>query len=152
MVGMEQPQTQPIHWDTHKRTINILLFVSMGAAILGVVNSAPVLVIMGLGLGAYAWLTTPKQYLIFPDALVIVYGTPRRRAIPFAYVSHVEFLSLPPMGDRLRVRLVSGRAIQLIARDSATFHDRLDEALENFHGNRPTEEPQEDDRQIQGEL
>ncbi len=93
--------------------------------------------ILGMGVLAYSWLTNPRSYLIFPEHLVIVFGTPRKRIIPFTNISHVEFLSLPTIGDRVRVRLENGRGIMLQAKDSETFHDRLDEALNNFHGPRP---------------
>ena len=81
----------------------------------------------------YSWLTNPKQYLIYRDALVIVYGRPRVKAIPFQEISHLETLALP-MGERLRVRMVNGSRIMLMTKDSDTFRAKLDEALEAFHG------------------
>lgn len=139
---VESPQ-QPIHWDKHRRPINLTLLLALGVAFLGLLSfmkgDGSVLLIMGLAVSAYTWLTSPKHYLIFPNSLVILYGTPRRRIIPFTNISHVELLSLPPVGDRLRVVLVNGRRVMLMATDSATFHDRLEEALDKFRGGRPAE-------------
>ena len=93
-----------------------------------------VVLILGLVVAAYSWLTTPKHYMIFSGYMVIMFGTPRKRIIPFHQISHVEFLSLPSIGDRLRVRMANGRSLMLQPRDSETFHDRLEEALSSFHG------------------
>lgn len=134
---METPQEKPLYWDSNRRPMSFLLILAGVAVILGLIGGELNLVVLGLGVAAYSWLTNAQRYLIFPEHLVIVYGSPRRRIIPFTQISHVEFLSLPTMGDRVRVRLESGRGIMLQARDSETFHDRLDEALSNFHGPRP---------------
>ena len=101
-------------------------------AVIGILGQ-PVLFVMGVGVAIYSWLTSPKQYLIYRDALVIVYGRPRVKAYPFQEISHLESLSLP-IGERLRVRLVNGRRIMLMTKDSETFRVKLDEALEAFHG------------------
>ena len=141
IVSMETPQEKPLYWDSNKRPINFLLILAGVAAVLGLLQlrggGEPTLLILGLGVAAYSWLTNAQRYLIFPEHLVIVFGTPRRRIIPFTQISHVEFLSLPTMGDRVRVRLESGRGIMLQAKDSETFHEQLDQALNNFHGPRP---------------
>ena len=135
----EQPPAEPIHGDNHRGT-NLTLYLAMGVAVLGFYGQDPRLIVVGLAVLAYAWFTTPKQYLIYTDALVIVYGRPRVRMIPFSGLSHVERLSLP-IGDRLRIRLVTGRRITLSTRDTDTFHERLEEALDNFHGLHPPDHP-----------
>ena len=140
---METPQETLIYWDKTRRPVNFLFILAAVAAVLGLMGlvkgneNAESMLILGLGVGAYSWLTNARTYLIYPEHLVIMYGTPRRRIIPFSQISHVEFLSLPTIGDRVRVRLENGRGIMLQAKDSETFHDRLDEALNNFHGPRP---------------
>ena len=137
---METPQEALIYWDKTRRPMNFLFILAAIAAVLGLMglrNGDPNLLILGLGVGAYSWLTNARIYLIYPEHLVIVFGSPRKRIIPFTQISHVEFLSLPTIGDRVRVRLENGRGIMLQAKDSETFHDRLDEALNNFHGPRP---------------
>ena len=134
---MEQPSNQPIHWDTHRGSLNFTLILSVAVVVLGVWNFVQtgewILIIVGAGVGAFTWLTNPRQYWIYPDALVIVYGRPRTRTISFNQVSHVELLSLP-IGDRLRVTLVNGRRVMVQPRESETFQDRLEGALRSFHG------------------
>ena len=137
---METPQETLIYWDKTRRPVNFLFILAAVAAVLGLMglrNGDLNLLILGLGVGAYSWLTNARTYLIYPQHLVIAFGTPRKRIVPFTNISHVEFLSLPTLGDRVRVRLENGRGIMLQAKDSETFHDRLDEALNNFHGPRP---------------
>lgn len=130
-----------MHSDNHRGSLNLTLYLALGVVVVGFLSGpAPQLIVIGLGVLAYTWFTTPKQYLIYTDALVIVYGRPRVRMIPFSQLSHVERLSLP-IGDRLRIRLVSGRRVMLSMRDTETFHDRLDEALDNFHGIHSPEHP-----------
>lgn len=137
---METPQDNLLHSDKTRRPVNFLFMLAAVAAVFGLMGlqneKGPSLLILGLGVGAYSWLTNPRSYFIYPEQLVIVFGTPRKRIIPFAQISHVEFLSLPTIGDRVRVRLENGRGIMLQAKDSETFHDRLEEALNNFHGPR----------------
>lgn len=108
-------------------------------AVFGVVTWQPVPIIAGLGIAAYSWLTTARQYYIYRDALVIVYGRPRVKIISFSQVSHIELLSLP-MGNRLRVQVVGGRPILLAAQDSETFREHLDTALEDFRRAHPEQE------------
>ena len=64
---------------------------------------------------------------------MIIYGRPRIKSYPFQEISHLETLSLP-IGERLRVRMVNGRRIMLLTKDSDTFRAKLDEALDAFHG------------------
>lgn len=138
---METPQQTLIHWDKTRRPVNFLFILAAIAAVLGLMglqsDRGPTLLVLGLGVGGYSWLTNARTYLIYPEHLVIAFGTPRKRIIPFTNISHVEFLSLPTLGDRVRVRLENGRGIMLQAKDSETFYNRLDEALNNFHGPRP---------------
>ena len=137
MVGMQPPQEKPIHWDSNRRGTNFTFILALVIAVFGLYSLTQgdnaMVFILGLGVAAFTWLRTPKHYMVFSGALVIMYGTPRRKVIPFSLVSHVEFLSLPTIGDRLRVRLVNGRTEMLQPRDSETFHDRLEEALNKYH-------------------
>ena len=133
MSGMET-QSQPIHWDRHRTTFNLTLIFALVVIVLGVIQGGQgiLLVVLGIGFAVYSWLTTPREYLIYQDALVIRYGMPRVKPIPFAEISNLESLALP-MGERLRVRLASGRRIMLMAKDPETFRDRLDEALNRYN-------------------
>ncbi len=130
--GMQQSKEQPIHWDDHRTKLNLTIIFALIVAVIGVLGQ-PVLFVMGAGVAVYSWLTNPKQYLIYRDALVIVYGRPRVKSFPFQEISHLETLSMP-MGERLRVRLVNGRRVMLMTKESETFRAKLDEALEAFHG------------------
>ena len=130
--SMEQMQEQPVHWDNHRTNLNLTFIFALIVAVIGILGQ-PVLFVLGIGVAIYTWLTTPKQYLIYRDALVIIYGRPRIKSYPFQEISHLETLSLP-MGDRLRVRMVNGRRLFLLAKDTDTFRTKLDEALDAFHG------------------
>ncbi len=129
---MEQMQEQPIHWDNHRTNLNLTFIFALIVAVIGILGQ-PVLFVLGIGVAIYSWLTNPKQYLIYRDALVIIYGRPRIKSYPFQEISHLETLSLP-MGERLRVRMVNGRRLLLLTKDTDTFRTRLDEALDAFHG------------------
>lgn len=128
---VEQPE--PIHSDQHRSRWNITLIFALAVAVLGVVNGTGgvLLILLGLAMAAFSWLTTPRAYFIYRDALVIAYGTPRTKAIPFAEISHLELLALP-IGERLRLRLLSGRREMLIPRDNAAFQQHLERALSDY--------------------
>lgn len=125
-------QEQPLHWDNHRTNLNLTFIFALIVAVIGILGQ-PVLFVLGIGVAIYSWLTNPKQYLIYRDALVIVYGRPRIKSYPFQEISHLETLSLP-IGERLRVRMVNGRRIMVLTKDPDTFRAKLDEALDAFHG------------------
>ena len=125
-------QEQPLHWDNHRTNLNLTFIFALIVAVIGILGQ-PVLFVLGIGVAIYSWLTNPKQYLIYRDALVIIYGRPRIKSYPFQEISHLETLSLP-IGERLRVRMVNGRRIMLLTKDPDTFRAKLDEALDAFHG------------------
>jgi hypothetical protein len=130
---MDQRQQAPIYWDNHRSSFNLTLIFALIVAVIGVTQFNPALIIIGLGVAAYSWFTNPKQYLIYPDAVVIVYGRPRVKPIPFAEIAHLETVALPT-GERLRLRMVNGSRVMLMAKDPDTFRARLDEALSGYHG------------------
>ena len=133
---MAQQQENPIYWDQHASRFNLTLIFSLAVAVLGLFTAAggfPFLVILGLGMAAYSWFTTPRQYLLYRDSMVIVYGLPRTRHISFAEISHVELLALP-LGERLRIRMMSGSRLMLMMRDPGAFRGHLEDALSRYHG------------------
>ena len=142
---MQKPQEEPLHWDNPRSKLNLTIIFGLIVAVIGILGQ-PVLFVMGVGVAIYSWLTSPKQYLIYRDALVIVYGRPRVKAYPFQEISHLESLSLP-IGERLRVRFVNGRRIMLATKDTDTFRAKLDEALEAFHGEQQGKDYDQDTRQ-----
>ena len=139
MSGMTPSPDQPIHWDRHRSNLNLTLILGLVVAVFALFSSNFLLFVAGMGAAGYSWLTTAKQYWIYYDALIIVYGRPRVKVVPFALVSRIELLSLPT-GDRLRVQLVTGRPVFLVARDTETFRERLDTALQEFRSAHPEEE------------
>ena len=140
IVTMETPREEPLYWDSNRRPTAVLFIMAAVTAVLGLFqwqgSGDPTLLILGVGVASYSWLTNAKSYMIFSERLVIIFGTPRKRIIPFNQISHVEFLSLPTMGDRVRIRMLNGRGIMLQTKDTEAFHDRLDDALNDFHGSR----------------
>lgn len=133
---MEQQQNQPIYWDKHRIPINLTVIFAIIVAAFGLFTfmlqgATPVLLVAGLAVGAYSWLTNPRQYWIYPDALVLVYGRPRTRIIPFTNVSQVEMRS-QATPDRLRALLHRGRQVILMVRDPDAFNEQLQKALDDF--------------------
>ena len=86
----------------------------------------------GVVMAAFSWFTTPSQYVIFSDRLLIAYGRPRVRQVLFQQIDHVELLKLA-IGDRLRVRLTRGGSLYLQPRDADEFQTRLQSALSSYH-------------------
>ena len=129
---MAQQHENPIYWDQSASRFNLTLIFSLVVAILGIMIN-PVLIILGVGMAAYSWLTTARQFLLYRDTLVIVYGMPRTRVISFAEISHVELLAMP-MGERLRIRMISGSRLMLMMSDPGTFRGHLEDALARYHG------------------
>ena len=129
----EQQHENPIYWDQHATKWNLTLIFSVVVAVLGLFMQAYLLIILGLGMAAYSWLTTPRQFLLYRDSMVIVYGMPRTRVISFAEISHVELLALP-LGERLRIRMISGGRLMLMMRDPGAFRGHLEDALARYHG------------------
>ena len=130
---MAQQQDNPIYWDQAASRFNLPLIFSLVVAVLGIFMANPLLIILGLGMAVYSWLTTPRQFLLFRDSMVIHYGMPRTRVISFAEISHVELLALP-LGERLRIRMVSGSRLLLQIRDPGAFRGHLEDALARYHG------------------
>lgn len=129
---------QPMHRDRNRSPFNFALVLALAVAIYGVVTlpGGLLALVVGVGMAAYNWFTTPRHYEIYQDALVIAYGVPRVRAIRFGDIATLEVLSLI-IGARLRVHLVNRRRLILQMRDPQTFHDRLQEALSNFRLSHP---------------
>ena len=129
---MEQPQSQLIYWDKHRIPVNITLFFAVAVAAYGFYSGPEwILVAAGIGVAAYSWFTNPRRYMVYPDALTLVYGTPRTRVIHFANISRLEMRSLQTP-DRLRVWLTNGRRVVLMARDPDAFHEQLQQAIDEF--------------------
>lgn len=129
---MEQPGNQPLYGDSAKSALNVTLLLALAVAVFGLATGQLILLFLGLLVAAYNWFTSAKQYLIYTNALVIVYGKPRVKAYQFSEISTLDMLELP-MGSRLRVRLNSGRRFMISTQNIEEFRDRLDEAMAKFN-------------------
>ena len=107
-------------------------------------GSAWLLVIVGLGVGAYSWLTSPRQYRVYSDALIIMFGMPRRRMIHFSDIREVV-LDRGFMGDPLRVYTTNRRRIPLQVREPEEMHRYLDGAAKEYWRANPQYAPQPDE-------
>ena len=136
---MQQAPDPPLHADVPRSRLNITLILAGVVALLGVLtvvqgNASGLLwLILGFAGVAYAWLTTPKQFQIYVNALVIVYGAPRIKVIPYPEISHLDLLAVP-MGNRLRVRMENNSRLMISVQNLEEFQARLEEAMEKFRG------------------
>jgi hypothetical protein len=125
--------------------LNFTLIFALVVVVLGLVplfrgkgdDGDLLLIAVGVGVAVINWLTTPRRYEIYQDALVIAYGQPRVRVIPFGQISGSPEVLRLVIGDRLRLQLVNGKRVIFQTRDLQTFHDRLSEALSGFRRDHP---------------
>ena len=103
-------------------------------------SGAWLLIVVGLGVGAYSWLTSPRQYRVYSDALIIMFGTPRRRTIHFSDIREVVS-DRGFMGDPLRVYTVNRKRIPLQVREPEEMQRYLDSALADFRRANPQYAP-----------
>ena len=129
---------QPLHTDRHKSSFNLTLMLAMVVAVIGLFSGGQgmFLVVMGLAVAAWSWLTTPSQYFIYNDRLVIAYGRPRVRHVNFEQIDQVDLLALP-IGNRLRVRLKTGRPMFIQPREAEEFQSKFQGALESHRRDHP---------------
>ena len=130
---MEQQQYQPpIHFDRHGASLNFNFFLALAVAAIGILLiQEPMIVVIGLAFAAFAWLTTPSIYSIYPDHLVIAYGRPRVRRVSFQNIDQVQPIMLP-FGSRLIVSLRRGGRLMMQPRDVEGFSSQFHTALESF--------------------
>ena len=120
---------------------------ALGVAVMGFfgmgTGGGEFFIVVGLSVAAFSWFTTPSQYAIFNDRLMIAYGRPRVRYIHFRQVNEVGLISLP-IGNRLRLRLHTGRALFIQPSDPDQFQAKLDSALNSYRSHDGGEAPVED--------
>ena len=121
-------QQQPYHTDKHGMAFNLTLILALGMLGLGLFQGDPMFITIGVVFGGFSWLTTPKSYVVLDDRLIIVYGQPRTRVIPFDTVENMELLRLP-IGERVAVWTHGKKRYILQPRNAAEFHQKLREAL-----------------------
>jgi len=152
---MAQSQNQPLYWDKDRVPVNLTLFLALIIALWGLgdwlapelvpfgavdsetASGQPLLIILlGIGVAVYTWLMTPRQYLVYADALCIVYGRPRVKALHFRDIAEVELGSVSAL-DRLRVRPHRGRRQSIRVREVESFYEQLQGALNAFRSAHP---------------
>ena len=110
-------------------------------------GNAWLLIVVGLAVGAYSWLTSPRQYRVYSDALIIMFGTPRRRTIHFSDIRELAN-DRGFMGDPLRVYTMNRRRIPIQVQEPEPMHQALQSALAEFrraypqYAPPPAEEPE----------
>ena len=134
---------EPLHADRHRSSFNLSLILALAVAVVGFLTTEPLLILIGMAFGAYFWLTTPSQYMIFNDRLVIAYGKPRLRHIFFQQVDGLELLKLP-IGSRLMIRLNTGRRFFIQPRAEDEFLDKFQQALDTYLSAHPRDDPEEE--------
>ncbi len=129
-------QYQPLHSAKEKSPINFMLILGVGAAVADILISGGVtgLFVVGIGVAIYAWFTTPTNYSLYNDRLLIFYGRPRTRHIMFENIEGVDNMVVPLSGPRLRVREFRGRGAWITPRDPETFMEQFRIAMEAFQG------------------
>ena len=142
---MAQSQNQPLYWDKDRVPVNLTLILSLGIALWGVGGmfglpfgggNPELIILLGIGVAVYTWLMTPRQYLVYADALCIVYGRPRVKALHFRDIAEVELGSVSAL-DRLRVRPHRGRRQSIRVREVESFYEQLQGALNAFRAAHP---------------
>jgi hypothetical protein len=127
-------QYQPRHSARDKSSINFMLILGLVAAVADIFTGSGALLVIGLGVAIYAWFTTPTNYSLYNDRLLIFYGRPRVRHVMFDNIEGVDNLMVPLSGPRLRVREFRGRGVWLTPRDPETFMEQFRIAMEQFRG------------------
>lgn len=129
-------QYQPLYSAKEKSPINFMLILGLGAAVADILISGGIsgLFIVGIGVAIYAWFTTPTNYSLYNDRLLIFYGRPRTRHIMFENIEGVDSMMVPLSGPRLRVREFRGRGAWLTPRDPDAFMEQFRIAMDRFKG------------------
>lgn len=143
---MAQSQNQPLYWDKDRVPVNLTLILALGISLWGLAGSIglpfgsggnpQLIIVLGVGVAVYTWLMTPRQYLVYADALCIVYGRPRVKTLHFRDIDAVELGSLSAL-DRLRVRPRQGRRQSIRVREVEAFYEQLEGALRAFRAAHP---------------
>ena len=144
---MEQTSNQPLYAAKDRVPFNLTLVLALGIAgwgLAGLVGIIPppgnpeMILALGLGVSAYTWLFTPREYLVYSDALCVAYGKPRVKVMHFSNIAVVEMGSLATL-DQLRIRPVKGRRQSIRVRDPEAFFDELETALNAYRAAHPEE-------------
>ena len=89
--NMEQSQHQPLYAAKDRVPFNLTLVLALGIAgwgLAGLIGILPppgnpeMIIVLGLAVTAYTWLFTPKEYMVYSDAVCVAYGKPRVKDHP----------------------------------------------------------------------
>ncbi|MFL2645342.1 MAG: hypothetical protein ACJ0KI_06770 [Dehalococcoidia bacterium] len=132
---MKQPNSQFIHSDKYRGSVNFTLIFALFVIAYGLLQgeSGQTLVIVGALVAVYVWFTRAREIEIYEDCILIRYGKPRVKIIPFENIERVDPLHLQ-VPDRWRIHLYRGRRIVLLTRDPELFVEKLEEAREAYSG------------------
>jgi hypothetical protein len=145
---MEQSQHQPLYAAKDRVPFNLTLVLALGIALWGLAGLLGILpppgnpemiIVLGVAVTAYTWLFTPKEYMVYNDAVCVAYGKPRVKTIHFSNIASVEMGSLATI-DQLRIRPIRGRRQSIRVRDPETFYDQLESALNAYRASHPEED------------
>ncbi len=145
---MEQSEHQPLYAAKDRVPFNLTLVLALGIAgwgLAGLIGILPppgnpeMIIVLGLAVTAYTWLFTPKEYMVYNDAVCVAYGKPRVKTIHFSNIAVVEMGS-PVSIDQLRIRPIKGRRQSIRVRDPETFYDQLETALNAYRAAHPEED------------
>ena len=146
-ILIEQTPNQPLYVAKDRVPFNLTLILALGIAAWGVLGmfelipppgNPTMIIILGIGVSAYTWLFTPREYLVYSDSLCVAYGRPRVKVMHFSNIATVEMGSLATM-DQLRIRPVKGRRQPIRVRDPEGFFDELEAALNAYRAAHPEE-------------
>lgn len=138
---------QPIYSTPHSRSFfqRINMAISVVVIVLGAfsIQQNPFLMFLGLGIGGLYWFTTPNQYFIYADRLVIHYGKPRILEVPFDTIRDASLVKMPFSG--VFIRRVSRSGVFSRPKNIEEFLDVLWDAIQKNGGPAPEILPPEDD-------
>ncbi len=144
---MQQAQRQPLYAAKDRVPFNLTLVLALGIAAWGAGSmfglwdmggNPQIIFILGIIVAIYTWLFTPREYLVFDNAVCVAYGRPRIKTIHFSNIAVVEMGSMATL-DQLRIRPVRGRRQSIRVRDPETFFDELEAALNAYRNAHPEE-------------
>ncbi len=145
---MEQTQNQPLYAAKDRVPFNLTLILALGIAVWGLAGlvgippppgNPEMIIILGLAVTAYTWLFTPREYMVYNDAVCVAYGKPRVKTIHFSNIATVEMGSIAAI-DQLRIRPIKGRRQAIRVRDPEAFFDQLETALNAYRAAHPDED------------
>ena len=137
---------QPIYSTSHSRSLfqRINMAISVVVIVLGAFSfqENPFLLFLGLGIGGLYWYTTPNQYFIYVDKLIIHYGKPRILEIPFETIRDASLVKMPFSG--VFIRRVSRSGVFSRPKNTEEFLETLWDAIQKNGGPAPEVLPPDD--------